>query len=100
MASRVVVVVPRHETALHDYLRRSLASVKDVEVVLDRRAAAATPADERRRTPAENGERRLLLCSLVHCPSTPPSVATEPPGATDDVTPRTLLWPALRLEHL
>jgi hypothetical protein len=100
MASRVVVVVPRHETALHDYLRRSLACVKDVEVVLDRRAAAVPPADERRRTAAENGERRLLLCSLVHCPSPPPLVAIEPEVAAAEVTPRTLLWPALRLEHL
>jgi hypothetical protein len=68
---RVVVVVPRHERTLHQYLQRSLACLEDVEVVLDRRAAAVTPADERRRGPAESCERKLLLCSLVRCPAPP-----------------------------
>jgi hypothetical protein len=94
--SRVVVVVPRRETALHDYLRRSLACLEDVEVVLDRRAANVTPAAERRRKPSESSERRLLLCSLVHCP--PPPAPAAP--AASEVPHRTLLWPALRLEQL
>ena len=45
---RVVIVVPRKETRLHEYLCRSLASVKNVEVVLDRRAMAVTPASSNR----------------------------------------------------
>lgn len=101
--TRFVVVVPRREPGVHEYLQRSLASLKDVEVVLDRRAVAMTPAADRRRGPAE---RQLLFCSLVHCPvepeppappSTPPPPPTEPsePGSR-----RTLLWPDLRLEHL
>ena len=94
-ASRVVVVVPRHEAALHEYLRKSLACLTDVEVVLDRRASAVTPPDERRRTPSEN-ERKILMCSLVHCASPPPA----PPVADVESTHRTLLWPALRLEDL
>lgn len=101
-STRVVVVVPRKETGVHEYLRRALACLKDVEVVLDRRAIAVTPVADRRRGPAENGERQLLICSLVHCPveaSTPPA----PPASTDPQDTRhrrTLLWPDLRLEHL
>jgi len=98
-ASRVVVVVPRHEAALHEYLRKSLACLTDVEVVLDRRASAVTPPDERRRT-SENAERKILMCSLVHCPSPPAPAPAEPPVADAESTHRTLLWPALRLEHL
>jgi hypothetical protein len=98
--SRVVLVVPRHETALHEYLRQSLASVKDVEVVLDRRAISVTPPDERRRQPSEHVERKLLLCSLVRCPAPAPSSQPEPPAADDATSRRTLLWPALRLDDL
>ena len=96
-SSRVVVVVPRQETDLHDYLRRSLGCLKDVEVVLDRRAAAANPPDERRRNPSESSERKILLCSIVHCPAPPPP---EAPVAAVNGTHRTLLWPGLRLENL
>jgi hypothetical protein len=64
----VVVVVPRREPGVHDYLRRSLACLNDVEVVLDRRATAVTTADDRRRGSSRNSERQLLCCSLVHCP--------------------------------
>ena len=66
--TRVVVVVPRRERGVHDYLQRSLACLKDVEVVLDRRAIAVTTVDDRRRGPSRNSERQLLCCSLVHCP--------------------------------
>jgi hypothetical protein len=99
-SSRVVVVVPRHETALHEYLRRSLASLEGIEVVLDRRGASVTSSDERRRHPSENAERKLLLCSLVHCPAPSPTARPEPPVAADHGAHRTLLWPALRLENL
>jgi len=101
MASRVIVVVPRQETGLHDYLQKSLACVKDVEVVLDRRTTDAPPSDERRQ-PSENAEHKLLICSLVHCPApSPPALPEEPPVTADNATPRrTLLWPRLRLEHL
>jgi hypothetical protein len=97
---RVVVVVPRKETRLHEYLSRSLASIKDVEVVLDRRAAAVTPPDERRRRPSKDSERRILICSLVRCPAAPPVIppAQTPAGAAEHH--RTLLWPGLRIEHL
>jgi hypothetical protein len=109
--SRVVVVVPRLETGLHDYLRKSLACLKDVEVVLDRRASVTTPSDERRRRSPESDERKLLICSLVHCPApAPPARADTPPavevnghdsnGSEAHGAKRTLLWPALRLEDL
>jgi hypothetical protein len=91
--SRVVVVVPRQETHLHEYLQRSLACLKDVEVVLDRRAT--------RRESTGNAERQILLCSIVHCPAPSEPAGPEPPGsATGGTHHRTLLWPALRLEHL
>jgi hypothetical protein len=66
---RVVVVVPRKETRLHEYLRRSLAAIEDVEVILDRRAARVPPVDERRQS--TDSERRILICSLVRCPPRP-----------------------------
>jgi hypothetical protein len=100
--TRVVVVVPRQEPGVHEYLQRALACIKDVEVVLDRRAAAVTPADDRRRGPAKNGERQLLICSLVHCPIELPA----PPAPEASMRPqdsgqhRTLLWPDLGREHL
>ena len=100
--TRVVVVVPRREPGVHEYLQRSLASVKDVEVVLDRREVSMTPVDERRRRPAKDAERQLLFCSLVHCP-VEPAVPPAPPTSTvpEASSPRrTLLWPDLRLEHL
>lgn len=95
---RVVIVVPRHETRLHEYLSRSMASVKNVEVVLDRRAAVSTPPDERRGRSSRNSERRILICSLVRCPAEPP--ARPLAGPTELERPRTLLWPGLRIEHL
>jgi hypothetical protein len=100
--ARVVVVVPRRETRLHEYLRRSLAALKNVDVVLDRRATEVTPCAERRRRPSKDSERRILICSLVRCPVEPPGAgAAEPPPRPPDPGPqRTLLWPGLRLEHL
>jgi hypothetical protein len=95
--SRVVVVVPRQEAALHEYLQRSLACLEGIEVVLDRRTVAVVPPDERRH-PSETSERKLLLCSLVHCPPRP--APPEPPVQTGNGTHRTLLWPSLRLENL
>jgi len=96
--ARIVVVVPRREPGVHEYLQRSLACVKDIEVVLDRRATAVTPVDDRRRAPSKNSERQLLFCSLVHCPVEPPAPPIS--AAHESTPPRTLLWPDLRLEHL
>jgi hypothetical protein len=96
---RVVIVVPRNETRLHEYLRRSLASVKNVEVVLDRRATASPPADDRRRRASRNSERKILICSLVRCPAEP-APPPDPPAPSREERPRTLLWPGLRIEQL
>jgi len=100
--ARMVVIVPPKEKRLHEYLRRSLASLKNVEVVLDRRAAAVTPPDDRRRRQSKDSERRILICSLVRCPvETPEHTLPEIPAAKDQAgRHHTLLWPALRLEHL
>jgi hypothetical protein len=97
--ARVVVIVPRRETRLHGYLCRSLAAVKDVEVVLDRRTTVVTPSDDRRRRPSKETERKILICSLVRCPADPPS-PNAAPSQDDAEHRRTLLWPGLRLEHL
>jgi hypothetical protein len=98
----VVVVVPRKERGVHEYLQRAMACLKDVEVVLDRRAIAVTPVADRRRRPADNGKRQLLICSLVHCPVEPSASPAPPPSTSSPEShpPRTLLWPDLRLEHL
>jgi hypothetical protein len=101
--ARVVVVVPRREARLHEYLRQSLAAVKDVDVVLDRRAIAVTPPADRRRRPSKDSERKLLICSIVRCPEDPPQAHTAraaPPPRVEGKPLRTLLWPGLRLEHL
>jgi hypothetical protein len=100
--ARVVVVVPRREIRLHEYLQHSLAALKNVDVVLDRRSTEVTPRAERRRRSSKDSERRILICSLVRCPVEPPGAApAEPsPGPPDAGPPRTLLWPGLRLEHL
>ena len=99
--ARVVVVVPRNETRLHEYLRRSLAALKNVEVVLDRRAAVVPPRDERRRRPSKDSERKILICSLVRCPvETPEHTPPDIPATKDEARRHhTLLWPGLRLEH-
>jgi hypothetical protein len=97
--ARVVVIVPRREIRLHAYLRRSLAAVKNVEVVLDRRATVLTPPDDRRRRSSMESERRILICSLVRCPIDPPPTEAAP-GPVEPPQRRTLLWPGLRLEHL
>jgi hypothetical protein len=83
---------------VHEYLQRSFACVKDIEVVLDRRAASVTPVDDRRRAASQSFERQLLFCSLVHCPVEPPT--SSPPAPHETAHHRTLLWPDLRLEHL
>jgi len=69
--TRVVVIVPRREPGVHEYLQRALASIKDVEVVLDRRAVAVSRTNDRRRVQSKD-ERQLLICSMVHCPVEPP----------------------------
>lgn len=98
MPSRVVVIVARHEAKLHAYLQRSLASLADIEVVLDRRAAIDRSRDERRRPSPEVSEHKILLCSIVHCPVPAPLAPGTAAEASDNH--RTLLWPGLRLDQL
>ncbi|MBI2207393.1 MAG: hypothetical protein HYU41_26475 [Candidatus Rokubacteria bacterium] len=53
-ASRVryLVVVRRGDDSTYRYLKERLASVRDVEITIDRRGTAEPAADERRRKPA------------------------------------------------
>lgn len=98
--ARVVVVVPRKETQLHDYLRRSLGALKNVEVVLDRRTVTIAYAEERRRQPSTSSESRILMCSLVRCPPSESGVSETRPGRSEADHARALGWPALKLENL
>jgi hypothetical protein len=98
--ARIVVVVPRKEIQLHDYLRRSLGALKNVEVVLDRRAVTIAHAEERRRQPSTSSESRILMCSLVRCPPAEAVESQSRPGRAEADRARFLGWPALRLENL
>jgi hypothetical protein len=115
---RMVLVVPRAEAALYEYLKRSMAAVPEIEVVLDRRGpsadrAADAPGVERRRHEA-GAVRRILMCALVQGgqPAAPAPAVEAPPAPPADTPPeddpgtppaststpaRTLLWPQLRL---
>ncbi len=100
-----LLIVPRADPQLFDYLSRRLSGVSRVEVILDRRAGerrrSDRPAADRRR-----GERRspafrvntTLGCAMI---------AVEREGHDDlasgpdiDSARRTLLWPSQRLRDL
>jgi hypothetical protein len=96
-----LLIVPRADPQLFDYLSRRLSGVPRVEVILDRRAGerrrSDRPATDRRR-----GERRspafrvntTLGCAMI---------AVEREGTSEpdiDSARRTLLWPSLRLRDL
>jgi hypothetical protein len=106
----MVLVVPRNEVGVYDYLRRSLAGTPEIEVVLDRRVGGPRPAEEaaaERRARAPADQRRILMCALSarveSAPETaaPPEPEPAPPEAPAATSPyRTLLWPALRIYRL
>lgn len=117
----MVLVVPRHEVGLYEYLRRSLAATAEIEVVLDRRRGEPRPEGTVERRDGRSGQRRILMCALVQRPESQrakspaapvppapaalpappvpePEAASEPSEAASGY--RTLLWPALRIDQL
>ena len=99
-----LLIVPRADPQLFDYLSRRLSGVPRVEVILDRRAGerrrADRPATDRRR-----GERRspafrvntTLGCAMIAVEREGHDPASEP---DIDSARRTLVWPSLRLRDL
>jgi hypothetical protein len=102
-----LIVVPANDPALFEYLAASMRAVPDVEVILDRRRSR--PAEPQAATePATGVNRRTgrppssaFQCLVVRraAPVAEPAPAAPIPDATTE-TPRTLLWPALRLRDV
>jgi len=99
-----LLIVPRADPQLFDYLSRRLSGVPRVEVIFDRREGerrrSIRPATDRRR-----GERRspafrvptTLGCAMIAVERE----GREAPSESDvDAARRTLLWPSLRLRDL
>ena len=117
-ARPVIIVVPRSDTKLFEYLKRSFAGTPTVQVVLDRRAPAANaaraPIDNdlrRRRTSARSALAGVLIDDAAPAPAelvaprTPaPATPSAAPAASPqqgtepatDMPAKTRLWPTLR----
>ena len=68
MAHRYVVIVPRGAPETFAYLTRSLKDVRDVQVIVDRRATRAgtpPPAADRRARRERRDSREAFGCTLV-----------------------------------
>ena len=99
-----LLIVPRADPDLFDYLSRRLSGVPRVEIIFDRRAGerrrSVRPATDRRR-----GERRspafrvnsTLGCTMIAVEHEGHDVATE---SETETSRRTMLWPSLRLRDL
>ena len=99
-----LLIVPRADTELFDYLSRRLSGVSRVEVIFDRRSGerrrAVRPATDRRR-----GERRspafrvntTLGCTMIAVERE----GREGPAESEvEASRRTMLWPSQRLRDL
>ena len=102
-----LIVVPANDPALFEYLAASMRPVPDVEVILDRRRSR--PAESQGGTePATGVNRRrgrppasAFQCLVIRRPA--PAAEPAPAQPIHDApteTPRTLLWPALRLRDV
>ena len=93
---RVVIVVPRHEQKLYEYLKRSFLNAWNVEVVLERRSRVEAPrpavATEQRnpRSARLSGLAGVLIHEARVVDPEPPAAGTQ--------APKRRLWPALRVE--
>jgi hypothetical protein len=67
---RYLFIVARGNSALFEYIKERFADERNVEVILDRRAAAAPmpPCVERRHHPEVNGEIRARSYAVVTLP--------------------------------
>jgi hypothetical protein len=98
-----LVIVPRADPDLFDYLSRRLSGVPRVELIFDRRAGerrrAVRPATDRRRgdrrTPAFRANT-TLGCTMI----TVEREARDEAEREIETSGRTMLWPKLRLRDL
>ena len=95
-ARRVVIVVPRHEQKLYEYLKRSFLNAWNVEVVLERRSRveATRPAVAAEQRNPRSVRRSSLAGVLIH----EAPVITPEPAVVGTQAPKRRLWPALRFE--
>ena len=93
---RVVIVVPRHEQTLYEYLKRSFVNTRNVEVVLERRnrVEARRPAVATEQRNPRSARLSGLAGVLIH---EAPMVDPEP-HVVATRAPKRRLWPALRVE--
>ena len=99
-----LLIVPRADPDLFDYLSRRLSGVPRVEVIFDRRAGErrrfVRPVTDRRR-----GDRRIsafrvnstLGCTMIAVERESRDVPME---SDNEASRRTMLWPSLRLRDL
>jgi hypothetical protein len=100
-----LLIVPRADPQLFDYLSRRLSGVPRVEVILDRRAGERRRSD-RPVTDRRRGERRspafrvntTLGCAMIAVEREGHDDVTSEPDI--DSARRTLLWPSQRLRDL
>jgi hypothetical protein len=98
-----LLIVPRADLQLFDYLSRRLSGVPRVEVIFDRRAGerrrSSRPAADRRRGDRRSSTFRVnttLGCTMIAVERD--SGETSEPEL--ETSRRTLLWPSLRLRDL
>ena len=99
-----LLIVPRADPQLFDYLSRRLSGVPRVEVIFDRRAGerrrSIRPATDRRRGDRRSpafGVNTTLGCTMIAVEREGHEAAHES-GA--EASRRTMLWPSLRLRDL
>jgi hypothetical protein len=98
-----LLIVPRADPQLFDYLSRRLSGVPRVEVIFDRRAGerrrSSRPVTDRRRGDRRSSAFRVnttLGCTMI-------AVEREGRESSEretETSRRTLLWPSLRLRDL
>ena len=99
-----LLIVPRADPQLFEYLSRRLSGVPRVEVIFDRRAGERRRA-ERQVAERRRGDRRspafrvptTLGCAMIAVERDGREMSS---GPEMEASPRTMLWPSLRLRDL
>lgn len=94
---RVVIVVPRHEQKLYDYLKRSFVNTRNVEVVLERRSKVVDATPPPLATDQRN-PRSVRLGGLAGVLIHEAPLLNREAAALGTQSPKLRLWPALRVE--
>jgi len=99
-----LLIVPRADPVLFDYLSRRLSGVPRVEVIFDRRAGerrrSVRPATDRRRGDRRSSAFRVnttLGCTMIAVERETRDVPAQPEG---EGSRRTIVWPSLRLRDV